>query len=147
MGKINYNLKNMSRVGFRGINTSDIINEFIVDSDNTTLRVSGSSKLSETINDIKNINGTFLFSVDKYVENADHIYSLFINNIYYVANFKNYYLDVDNVYIAVYIGNETFTIYKLDSDEEDIIGAIASLTNRVTALENSSIGFRIFGGK
>jgi len=135
MSKISYNLAGMSSVTKRGINEGNVISD-LVNTTGSNIMAKAGTIIYKNIDDVIKINGTFMFTVDKYIESSDNKYYLNIRNKVFECVFANYFLDINNVYIATYIGNNTFSVYKLDSDESPILSTILSLMNRVTTLES-----------
>ena len=134
MGKINYNISEISDVENRSITRSNHINNFTINDNNVI--VSGNDlNIYKVIDDIKRINGTILFTVDKYIENDNKTFNLLIKGIMYRCNYTSRYLDTDNIYAALYIGNNEFTLYKLDSDETPMLSIILQLLNRINNVD------------
>jgi len=134
MAKINYNISEISDVKNRSITRANHINTFVVNDDNV-LVPGNDLNIYKIIDDIKKIHGTILFTVNKYIENDNKEFNLLIKNTTYKCSYTASYLDIDNMYAALYIGNDEFALYKFDNDEAPMITTMLQLVNRVNSID------------
>ena len=138
MGKINYNISEISDVENRSITRSNHINNFTINDDEVI--VPGNDlNIYEIMDDIKKIYGTILFTVDKYIERPTGKFTLRLNNTDYTCVYAGMMLDKDNIYAALYDGDNTFNLYKLDSDDTPALSNTLLLLDRVNNINSRLI--------